>query len=98
MAVIQVSLSPMLQMKCSRGCLEEALELLTENQIEIQLDDQRERGTKHKSTKSLVKLRKNQQAAVRAMSKHGAGILHAPTAFDKTPPIIKTDTDRNRQN
>ncbi|MFV1873473.1 MAG: TOTE conflict system archaeo-eukaryotic primase domain-containing protein [Oleiphilus sp.] len=67
-----------------RGCLDEALELLTESQIDVQLDDQRERGPKLKATKSLVKLRKNQQAAVRAMSKHDAGILHAPTAFGKT--------------
>lgn len=77
-----------------RGCLDEALELLTENQIEVQLDDQRERGTKLKSTKSLVKLRKNQQAAVRAMSKHDAGILHAPTAFGKTVTAIGMITKR----
>ncbi|OOY34418.1 DNA helicase [Solemya velum gill symbiont] len=77
-----------------RGCLDEALELLTENQIEVQLNDQRERGTKLKSTKSLVKLRKNQQAAVRAMSKHDAGILHAPTAFGKTVTAIGMITKR----
>lgn len=77
-----------------RGCLDEALELLTENQIEVQLDDQRERGTKLKSTKSLVKLRKNQQAAVRAISKHDAGILHAPTAFGKTVTAIGMITKR----
>ena len=77
-----------------RGCLDEALELLIENQIEVQLDDQRERGTKLKSTKSLVKLRKNQQAAVRAMSKHDAGILHAPTAFGKTVTAIGMITKR----
>ena len=77
-----------------RGCLDEALELLTENQIEVQLDDQRERGTKLKSTKSLVKLRKNQQAVVRAMSKHDAGILHAPTAFGKTVTAIGMITKR----
>lgn len=77
-----------------RSCLDEALELLTENQIEVQLDDQRERGTKLKSTKSLVKLRKNQQAAVRAMSKHDAGILHAPTAFGKTVTAIGMITKR----
>lgn len=77
-----------------RGCLDEALELLTENQIEVQLDDQRERGTKLKATKSLVKLRKNQQTAVRAMSKHDAGILHAPTAFGKTVTAIGMITKR----
>jgi len=77
-----------------RGCLDEALDLLTENQIEVQLDDQRERGTKLKATKSLVKLRKNQQSAVRAMSKHDAGILHAPTAFGKTVTAIGMITKR----
>ncbi|WP_417281483.1 DEAD/DEAH box helicase family protein [Aliikangiella maris] len=77
-----------------RGCLDEALELLTENQIEVQLDDQRDPGTKLKATKSLVKLRKNQQAAVRAMSKHDAGILHAPTAFGKTVTAIGMITKR----
>lgn len=77
-----------------RGCLDEALVLLTENQIEVQLDDQRESGTKLKATKSLVKLRKNQQSAVRAMSKHDAGILHAPTAFGKTVTAIGMITKR----
>nr|WP_232340178.1 hypothetical protein [Ketobacter sp. MCCC 1A13808] len=48
-----------------RGCLDEALELLTENKIEVQLDDQRERDTKLKATKSLVKLRNNQCHATR---------------------------------
>lgn len=81
-------------MAIPRGCLEEALELLTENQIEVQLDDQRERGTKLKATKSLVKLRKNQQAAVRIMSKHDTGILHAPTAFGKTVTAIGMITKR----
>lgn len=77
-----------------RGCLDEALELLTENQIEVQLDDQRERGTKLKASKPLVKLRKNQQAAVRIMSKHDTGILHAPTAFGKTVTAIGMITKR----
>ncbi|MFW2373637.1 MAG: TOTE conflict system archaeo-eukaryotic primase domain-containing protein [Gammaproteobacteria bacterium] len=77
-----------------RGCLDEALELLSENQIEAQIDDQRESGTKLKTTKSLVKLRKNQQEAVRAMSKHDAGILHAPTAFGKTVTAIGMITKR----
>ena len=77
-----------------RGCLDDALELLSENQIEAQIDDQRESGTKLKTTKSLVKLRKNQQAAIRAMSKHDAGILHAPTAFGKTVTAIGMITKR----
>lgn len=77
-----------------RGCLDEALELLENNQIGAQIDDQRESGSKLKITKSLVKLRKNQQAAVRAMSKHDTGILHAPTAFGKTVTAIGMITKR----
>ena len=77
-----------------RGCLDEALELLAENKIVVQVDDQREGGAKLKAIKSLVKLRKNQQAAVRAMSKHDAGILHAPTAFGKTVTAIGMITKR----
>ena len=77
-----------------RGYLDEALALLDDNQIEAQLDDKREIGTKLKNMKSLVKLRKNQQAAVRAMSKHDAGILHAPTAFGKTVTAIGMITKR----
>lgn len=77
-----------------RGCLDEARDLLDENQIEVQINDKRESGTKLKTTKSLVKLRKNQQAAVRIMSKHDAGILHAPTAFGKTVTAIGMITKR----
>ncbi|WP_240630493.1 TOTE conflict system archaeo-eukaryotic primase domain-containing protein [Alteromonas sediminis] len=71
-----------------RGCLDDALALLTESRIEVQIDDQRESGSKLKKIKSLVKLRKNQQTAVRAMSKHDTGILHVPTAFGKTVPLL----------
>ena len=71
-----------------RGCLDDALTIMEENQIGVELDDKRESGTKLKGLKSLVKLRKNQQAAVKAMSKHDAGVLHAPTAFGKTVTAI----------
>lgn len=77
-----------------RGCLDDALKLLSENQIEVQIDDKREFGAKLKNIKSLVKLRKNQQAAVKAMSKHDSGILHAPTAFGKTVTAIGMITRR----
>lgn len=77
-----------------RGCLDDALGLLNENQIEVQIDDKRENGTKLKIAKSLVKLRKNQQAAVKIMSKHDTGILHAPTAFGKTVTAIGMITKR----
>ena len=77
-----------------RGCLDEALSLFQENQIEVEIDDKREPGEKLKNIKSLVSLRNNQQAAVRAMSKHDAGILHAPTAFGKTVTAIGMITRR----
>lgn len=77
-----------------RGCLDDALKLLSENQIEVLLDDKREFGAKLKNIKSQVKLRKNQQAAVKAMSKHDSGILHAPTAFGKTVTAIGMITRR----
>ena len=77
-----------------RGCLDEARDLLTENQIELQINDKRESGTKLTTTKSSIKLRKNQEAAVRAMIKHDAGILHAPTAFGKTVTAIAMITKR----
>lgn len=77
-----------------RGCLDEALELMSENQIETQINDIREIGTKLKVNKLLFKLRKNQQAAVRAMSHYDTGILHAPTAFGKTITAIDMITKR----
>ncbi len=77
-----------------RGCLDEALALLGENQIEVNTEDKRESGANLKKVKSLVKLRKNQQAAVKAMSKHDVGILHAPTAFGKTVTAIGMITKR----
>ncbi|MFT7558345.1 MAG: hypothetical protein ACI93R_000239 [Flavobacteriales bacterium] len=77
-----------------RGCLDDAIELLHENKIEAQIDDKRETGAKLKNTKLLVKLRKNQQAAVKATCNHDTGILHAPTAFGKTVRAIGMITRR----
>ena len=71
-----------------RGCLDDALALLKEHNIEVQIDDKRESGTKLTGIKPLLTLRKNQQVAVKAMSKHDTGILHAPTAFGKTVTAI----------
>ena len=71
-----------------RGCLDDALALLKENNIDVQIDDKRELGTKLSGMKPLLTLRKNQQTAVKEMSKHDAGILHAPTAFGKTVTAI----------
>jgi len=71
-----------------RGCLDDALALLKENNIDVQIDDKRVLGTKLSGMKPLLTLRKNQQAAVKEMSKHDAGILYAPTAFGKTVTAI----------
>jgi len=71
-----------------RGCLEGALALLKENNIDVQIDDTRELGIKLSDIKPLLTLRKNQQIAVKEMCKHDAGILHAPTAFGKTVTAI----------
>lgn len=77
-----------------RGCLDDALALLKENNIDVQIDDKRELGKKLSSMKPLLALRKNQQAAVKEMSKYDAGILHAPTAFGKTVTAIGMITKR----
>jgi len=77
-----------------RGCLDDALALLEENNIDVHIDDKRELGTKLSSLKPLLALRKNQQAAVKEMSKYDAGILHAPTAFGKTVTAIGMITRR----
>jgi superfamily II DNA or RNA helicase len=78
-----------------RGCLDDALALLKENNIDVQIDDKRELGTKLSGMKPLLALRKNQQTAVKEMSKHDAGILHAPTAFGKTVTAIGMIAKRN---
>jgi superfamily II DNA or RNA helicase len=78
-----------------RGCMDEALGLLNENRINVKIDDKREPGTQLPGIKPSLTLRKNQQAAVKAMSKHDAGILHAPTAFGKTVTAIGMIAKRN---
>nr|WP_078487669.1 DEAD/DEAH box helicase [Solemya velesiana gill symbiont] len=71
-----------------RGCVDEALALLNENRINVKIDDKREPGNQLPGVKPSLTLRRNQQAAVKAMSKHDTGILHAPTAFGKTVTAI----------
>lgn len=71
-----------------RGCLDAALVLMQENNINVTIDDKRELGTKLSAIKPLLTLRKGQQTAVKELSKHDTGILHAPTAFGKTVTAI----------
>ena len=66
-----------------RGCLDDLLELLEENDIRAEIQDERLAG--HKVTvKFTGTLRKDQKTAVKAMLRYDVGILSAPTAFGKT--------------
>jgi len=66
-----------------RGCLEAALELLRDNDIKINLQDERFDGSTIDVCFSGA-LRSDQDAAVTAILKHDVGVLCAPTAFGKT--------------
>jgi len=66
-----------------RGCLEAALELLRDNDIKINLEDERFDGSTVDVCFSGA-LRSDQDAAVTAILKHNVGVLCAPTAFGKT--------------
>lgn len=72
-----------------RGCFDDAIELLKEQNISVGIDDKRESGEKLKSLRFPGKLRKDQSKAVSLMMAHDTGILHAPTAFGKTVIAIK---------
>jgi len=71
-----------------RGCLDEAIALLTESKIAVLIDDKRTTGKKLVGLKPLMTLRQNQKVAVKEMTKHDTGTLHAPTAFGKTVTAI----------
>lgn len=70
-------------MALPRGSLEEAIDLLSSHNVEIDIDDMRERGAQL-DCRFLGILRDEQQSAVDAMSKHDFGVLAATTAFGKT--------------
>jgi len=71
-----------------RGCFDEVVTLLEEQNITIAIDDKRQSGQKLSSIKFPGKLRKDQMKAVKFMTQHTTGILHAPTAFGKTVTAI----------
>lgn len=71
-----------------RGCFDEAIELLEEQNITIDIDDKRRLGNELKKLNFLGTLRNDQTKAVNAMTKHSIGVLHAPTAFGKTVTAI----------
>lgn len=76
-----------------RGCFDEAYRILEEHNIEVVIDDKRQCGSKL-SIKPLIKLRKEQATAVKALSQYDTGILHAPTAFGKTVTAISMISKR----
>ncbi|MGD9878570.1 MAG: DEAD/DEAH box helicase family protein [Reyranella sp.] len=66
-----------------RGCLDAALELLEQNDVGVELLDERF-GGEPITARFAGTLRRDQQLAVTAMLKHDIGVLCAPTAFGKT--------------
>ena len=66
-----------------RDCLEELQQLLTENNINCALQDERVPGSKIK-LKFIGQLRSDQKKALNSMLKNDTGVLSAPTAFGKT--------------
>jgi hypothetical protein len=63
-----------------RGRLDDALALLKENSIDVQIDDKRELGTRLSGIKPLLTLRRNQQTAAKEMAKHAYSGTQPPTA------------------
>ncbi|MHA6848762.1 TOTE conflict system archaeo-eukaryotic primase domain-containing protein [Ralstonia syzygii] len=66
-----------------RGCLDEVMTLLRDNNIAGEMRDERCAGDPV-TVAFAGKLRADQQMAVAELLKHDNGILHAPTAFGKT--------------
>ncbi|KXV03233.1 DEAD/DEAH box helicase [Caballeronia megalochromosomata] len=66
-----------------RGCLDEVVKLLRDNDIDCDIRDERCSG-EPVAVSFAGTLRDDQQAAVDDLLRHDIGILHAPTAFGKT--------------
>ncbi len=66
-----------------RGCLEEAVELLTSLGIQPEIEDRREHG-QPLAVNFQGNLRPEQRSAARALLAHDTGVLAATTAFGKT--------------
>ena len=71
-----------------RGCFDDVVNLLNQQNIQLNIDDKRQTGAKLKGISFKGELRTDQKAAVKALSQHDAGVLHAPTAFGKTVTAI----------
>jgi superfamily II DNA or RNA helicase len=70
------------------GCLDDVLALLSDQSIELKVDDKRMTGRRLSGLKFKGSLRPEQKKAVAALAKHDTGVLHAPTAFGKTVTAI----------
>ena len=66
-----------------RGCLDDAIDLLSSQGIDVELRDERLAGTALE-TRFLGTLTAEQEAAARAILGHDTGVLAATTAFGKT--------------
>ena len=66
-----------------RGCLDQTLELLAENNIHVTIQDERLPGHEIEVAFNGT-LREDQREALQAMLKYDVGVLCAPTAFGKT--------------
>ena len=71
-----------------RGCFDEVVELLKEQNVTPDIDDRRQSGQKLNALKFLGKLKSEQLKAVKVIAQHDTGVLHAPTAFGKTVAAI----------
>lgn len=66
-----------------RGCLDEVIELIQEQNVTLELKDECNAGTSIEAN-FQGELREKQQEAVHELQKHDTGILSATTAFGKT--------------
>ncbi|GHV14608.1 DEAD/DEAH box helicase [Fibrobacterales bacterium] len=67
-----------------RGCLDALIEMLTANNIQINIQDNRLPIAQDLNISFTGKLRKEQNEALQEMLKYDIGVLCAPTAFGKT--------------
>ena len=71
-----------------RGCFDDAVALLEQQNIRVSFDDKRRAGQKLRGLKFTGELRKDQKKAVSEILRYDVGVLQAPTAFGKTVVAI----------
>lgn len=77
-----------------RGCADDAMELLREQNIRIDIEEKRNSGEQLTDLIFQGVLKKEQLKACDQLFQHDNGILHAPTAFGKTITAIGLITKR----